>query len=227
MCRPALFFFFWRGNKISLEVYSYALERLLNMSNLNMGADFHAYLETLGCTEAQFKALSIVDRSAIHLNFGRLTLSVAGLVEDPAVASFDGEKNPGAQEILTGVAGMRVQTRFFSRSPLVAEVVAENSFASATPLKDVATALNPVILGDHCGTDVPVIVESLWDASSTEAENVKVRHARDPDVEFVCCSPLTVIIIVWVVIILLFFGSFFLESPVLSLARPRSVSVCA
>ena len=46
------------------------LDRLFIMSNLNMDADFHAYLETLGCTEAEFKSLSLVDRSSIHLNLG-------------------------------------------------------------------------------------------------------------------------------------------------------------
>ena len=73
----------------------------------------------------------------------------------------------------------------FSRSPLVAEGVAEPSVAHANPLRDVATTLVPVSLGDHCGsTDVLVIAESLWDASSTEAENVKVSRAHDHDVEF-------------------------------------------
>ena len=49
--------------------------------------------------------MPLVERSAIHLNFGRLAMSVAGLVEDPAVASFDDEKIPGAQEILTRARG--------------------------------------------------------------------------------------------------------------------------
>ena len=78
LCAAPLFF----GGGINIIVryiYSYALELLIDMSNLYMGADFNAYLETLGCTEAQFKALSIVDRSAIHLNFGKLAMSVAGL----------------------------------------------------------------------------------------------------------------------------------------------------
>ena len=73
VCCPASLFLGGKGNIYyhCRYIYLYALELLLNMSNLNMGADFHAYLETLGCTEAQFKSLSIVDRSAIHLNFGR------------------------------------------------------------------------------------------------------------------------------------------------------------
>ena len=105
------------------------------MSNLNMGADFNAYLEILGCT-AQFKALSIVDRSAIHLNFGRLAMSVAGLVEDSAVASFDDEKNPSAREILTRARvdndmsiGNEGADADLSQSPLVAEGVAVPSLA--------------------------------------------------------------------------------------------------
>ena len=192
MCRPV--FFLW-GNKYHYRyVYSYALELLLDMTNLNMGADFNAYLETLGCTEAQFKALSIVDRSAIHLNFGRLAMSVAGLVEDSAVASFDDEKIPGAREILTRARGgedMSIGNEGadadLSQSPLVAEGVAEPPVAHATHLRDVATTLIPVSLGDHCGgTDVPVIAESLWD-SSTEAENVKVSRPRDHDVELNFC----------------------------------------
>ena len=66
----------------------------------------------------------------------------------------------------------------------MAEVVAEPSVAHATPLRDVATALTPVSLGDHCGTVVLTIAERLWDVSSTEAENVKVSHVRDHDVDF-------------------------------------------
>ncbi len=70
-------------------------------------------------------------------------------------------------------------------SPLVAEVVAEPSVAHASPLRDVATALIPVSLGDHCGADVLVIAERLWDVStSNEVENVKLSHARDHDVDF-------------------------------------------
>ena len=84
-------------------------------------------------------------------------MSVAGLVEDPAVALFDDEKIPGAQEILTRARGGEDSSignegadADFSRSPLVAEVVAEPSVAHTIPLRDVATVLIPVSLGDHC-----------------------------------------------------------------------------
>ena len=84
-------------------------------------------------------------------------MSVAGLVDDPAVVSFDDEKIPGAQEILTRARGGEDRSignegadADFSRSPLVAEVVAEPSVAHTIPLRDVATVLIPVSLGDHC-----------------------------------------------------------------------------
>ena len=81
-------------------------------------------------------------------------MSVAGLVEDPAIASFDDEKIPGAQEILTRVRGgedrnIGNEGADADFSPLVAEVVEEPSVAHASPLRDVATALIPVSLGDH------------------------------------------------------------------------------
>ena len=61
----------------------------------NVGADFYVYLAALGFTEAEFKSLPLVDRSTIHLNFGKLAMSVAGLVETPpTVALFEDEEIP-------------------------------------------------------------------------------------------------------------------------------------
>ena len=84
----------------------------------------------------------------------------------------------------------------------MAEVVAEPSVAHSSPLRDVATALLiPVSLGDHGGTDVLAIIERLWDVSSTEAEYVKVSHARDHDVNFYGVPPFCNIIILIIIIL--------------------------
>ena len=50
-----------------------------------MGADFYVHLAALVCTEAEFKSLPLVDRSTIHLSFGKLAMSAAGLVAQNSV----------------------------------------------------------------------------------------------------------------------------------------------
>ena len=69
MCSP----FFGGGGGIyiiGIYIFLRTVNVWCNMSDRNVGADFYAYLATLGCTEAEFKSLLLVDRSTIHLNFG-------------------------------------------------------------------------------------------------------------------------------------------------------------
>ena len=145
-----------------------------------MGADFRAYLETLHRHERESKSPEprvFSRRQTMRQPDPLLTRPLTSLVSQNLSESQTSQQTPPQYNSDRNIGNEGADVDF-SRSPLVAEVVAEPSVAHSSPLRDVATALIPVSLGDHGGTeDVLVITERLWDISSTEAEYVKVSHA--------------------------------------------------